>query len=127
MEGTMMSIDRAYMAIALMLLIVGEALGLYMGIGNDMRLRPVHITMVLPGFVTLALFGAMFRLWPAMKAGPLAAVQFWLGVLSTVGAVIGSYLQVTSGSIALLAVSSIVALASAVVLMWLFWTRSAEA
>jgi hypothetical protein len=49
-------------ALALSLLVVGEALGLSMGIVSDMKFRPVHVAMVLPGFVVLALYGFMFRL-----------------------------------------------------------------
>ena len=123
----MATIDRAYLALALALLVLGELLGLYMGIANDMKLRSVHIVMVLAGFVTLAIFGFVFRLWPAMKAGMLAAVQFWLAATSTVGVVIGSYQQVTTGSVAIIAASSFVAIAAAALLLWLFWTRSETA
>ncbi len=123
----MADIDRAYVAIALLLLVLGEALGLYMGIASDMSLRTMHVAFVLPGFVVLALYGFMFRLWPAMKTGPLAAVQFWLGALSAIGIVIGSYQYVTTGGIAIVAPSSLVAIVAAALLLWLFWTRSREA
>jgi hypothetical protein len=123
----MANIDRAYVTLALALLIIGTLLGLYMGIANDMRYRSVHITMVLPGFVTLAIYGFMFRLWPGMKAGPLAAAQFWLGALSTIGLVIGSYLFVATGGIVFIALSSVVAILAVALLAWLFWTRSVEA
>jgi hypothetical protein len=122
----MAHIDRAYLALALVLLIVGDGLGLYMGIANDMTLRGLHITLVLPGFVTLAIYGFTFRLWPTMKVGPLAAVQFWLGAVSTIGLVIGSYLLIANGSVAIIAPSSVVAIVAAVILLWLFWVRSRE-
>jgi hypothetical protein len=123
----MASIDRAYVAIALAFLVVGEALGVYMGATNDMRLRTVHIIIVLPGFVVLAMSGFMFRLWPAMKTGALAATQFWLAVIGTFGTVLGAYLMVAISSVAVIAIASVVVLISAVLLLWLFWTRSAEA
>jgi hypothetical protein len=123
----MASIDRAYVAIALAFLVVGEALGVYMGATNDMRLRAVHIIIVLPGFVVLAMSGFMFRLWPAMKAGALAATQFWLAVLGTLGTALGAYLLAATGSVAVIAIASVVVLISAVLLLWLFWSRSAEA
>jgi hypothetical protein len=122
----MVHIDRAYLALALALLIVGEGLGLYMGIANDMRLRSVHITLVLPGFVTLAIYGFMFRLWPGMKSGPLAAAQFRVGALSTIGAVIGAYQLAVSGSIVIIAPSSVVGILATLMLGWLFWQRSGE-
>jgi hypothetical protein len=123
----MAHIDRAYVALALAFLIVGEMLGLYMGIASDLRLRTVHSTIMLPGFVVLAIYGFMFRLWPAMKTGPAAAAQFWLGTISAVALVIGSYQFVTTGAVMIVAPASILAIVAAAFLLWLFWTRSAEA
>jgi hypothetical protein len=123
----MAHIDRAYVALALAFLIVGELLGLYMGIASDLRLRTVHSTIMLPGFVVLAIYGFMFRLWPAMKIGPAAAAQFWLGTISAVALVIGSYQFVTTGAVMIVAPASILAIVAAAFLLWLFWTRSAEA
>ena len=121
----MAQIDRAYVAIALALLIVGELLGFYMGMQNDMKWRTVHIVIVLVGFVTLGMFGALYRLWPAMKAGTLAAAQFYLTVIATAGIIAGSILQVQSGSVVVLVISSAVMIVATVLLAWLFWERAA--
>jgi hypothetical protein len=123
----MAHIDRAYGALALVLLLLGELIGLYMGMTGDLKLRAVHIAMVLSGFVTLALFGVMFRLWPAMKTGVLAAAQFWLAAIGTVGVVIGTYQYTTTGGVAIAAPSSVILIVASALLLWLFWTRSAEA
>jgi hypothetical protein len=120
----MAQIDRAYVGLAIALLIVGELLGFYMGMQNDMKWRSVHIIIVLLGFVTLALFGALYRLWPAMKAGALATAQFWLTVVATAGIIVGSILQVQSGSVVILAVSSAVMIVATLLLGWLFWERA---
>ena len=120
----MAQIDRAYVAIALALLIIGELLGFYMGMQNDMKWRTVHIIIVLVGFVTLGMFGALFRLWPAMKVGALAAAQFYLTVIATAGIIVGSILQVQNGSIVVLAASSAVMIAATLLLAWLFWERA---
>jgi hypothetical protein len=120
----MARIDRAYVAIALALLIIGELLGFYMGMQNDMKWRTVHIIIVLLGFVTLGMFGALFRLWPAMKVGTLAAAQFYLTVIATAGIILGSILQVQNGSIVVLVISSAVMIVATVLLAWLFWERS---
>ncbi len=45
---------------------------LHMGMRADNTWRGVHIAIVLVGFVTLAIYGALFRLWPTMKRGALA-------------------------------------------------------
>ena len=120
----MTRIARAYVAVALALLVIGELLGLYMGLASDLKLRSVHITIVLVGFVTLSLFGFLYRLWPAMKTGALAAAQFWLSVVGVLGIVIGTYQYVTTGGIAIVGPASVVMILGTVLLLWLFWTRS---
>ena len=122
----MARIDRAYVALALVLLIVGELLGFYMGMMNDTKWRGVHIVIVLVGFVTLAIFGALFRLWPAMKEGAVATAQFWLMAIGVIGAIIGSIHQVQSGSVVILASSSAVMIIATLLLAWLFWQRAAD-
>ncbi len=122
----MTRIDRAYVAVAVVLLLIGEFIGFYMGMTKNLQLRTVHITIVLIGFVTLSLFGFMYRLWPAMKAGTLAAVQFWLSVLSVIGIVIGTYQYSTTGGIAIVAPASALLIVATLLLVWLFWTRSQE-
>jgi len=120
----MAQIDRTYVSLALALLIIGELLGFYMGMQNDMKWRTVHIIIVLVGFVTLGMFGALFRLWPAMKGGTLATAQFYLTIIATAGIIVGSILQVQSGSIIVLAISSAVMIVATVLLAWLFWERA---
>jgi hypothetical protein len=122
----MAQIDRAYVAIALALLVIGELLGFYMGMQNDMKWRTVHIIIVLVGFVTLGMFGALFRLWPAMKVGALASAQFYLTVIATAGIIAGSILQVQSGSVVVLVISSAVMIVATVLLAWLFWERAVD-
>jgi hypothetical protein len=120
----MAQIDRAYVGLAIALLIAGELLGFYMGMMNDMKFRGVHIIIVLLGFVTLALFGAIYRFWPAMKQGSLATAQFWLTMIGVIGVIIGSVLQVQNGSIVLLATGSAVIIVATLLLGWLFWERA---
>jgi cbb3-type cytochrome oxidase subunit 1 len=87
----MLEIDRAYVAIALLWAVVGMLLGLYMGIAEDRTLLTVHVAMMLSGFVTLALYGVLYRLWPAMKKSPLALAQFWISAIGVAVLIIGLY------------------------------------
>jgi hypothetical protein len=119
----MARLDQAYVGTAIALLLVGELLGLYMGITANMQLRSVHVTIVLVGFVTLSIFGFIFRLWPAMSVGALAAAQFWLGIVGVFGIMIGTYQFVTTGAIAIVAPASTVFIIATFLLGWLFWTR----
>src|SRR5271154_434737 len=103
----MLEIDRAYVAIALLWTVVGMLLGLYMGMAEDHTLLTVHVAMTLSGFVTLALYGVLYRLWPAMKKSPLALAQFWISAIGVAVLIIGSYFLVTRGSIPLAAIGSL--------------------
>ena len=123
----MLNIDRAYIAVALVLLVLGEALGLYMGIVNDTQLLSVHVAFLLPGFATLAAYGFIFRLWPGMKKGRLAATQFWLAVVAEIGLIIGAYQFAVSRAVPLAAGASVLTMVAALLLVYLFWTRSAQA
>jgi hypothetical protein len=123
----MLEIDRAYVAIALLWAVVGMLLGLYMGIAEDQKLLTVHVAMMLSGFVTLALYGMLYRLWPAMKKSPLALAQFWISALGTAGLIIGSYFLVTSGSVPLAAIGSVAMIIGAAMMSWLFIAQGREA
>jgi hypothetical protein len=123
----MIEIDRAYVAVALLWAVVGMLLGLYMGIVADNKLLTIHTAILLPGFVTLAIYGMIYRLWPALKKAPLARVQFWITVLSSAGIVVGSYFFATSGSIPLVATASIAMIVGAALVAWLFIAQTREA
>jgi hypothetical protein len=123
----MIEIDRAYVAVALLWAVVGMLLGLYMGIVADNKLLTIHTAILLPGFVTLAIYGMIYRLWPALKKSPLARVQFWITVLSSAGIVVGSYFFTTSGSIPLVATASIAMIVGAALMAWLFIAQAREA
>jgi hypothetical protein len=123
----MLEIDRAYVAIALLWAVAGMLLGLYMGIAEDRTLLTVHVAMMLSGFVTLALYGVLYRLWPAMKKSPLALAQFWISAISVAVLIIGSYFLVTRGSIPLAAVGSVAMIVGAALMAWIFIARGREA
>jgi hypothetical protein len=123
----MADIDRHYVAIALLWSVAGMLLGLYMGIKADNSLLVVHVAMMLTAFVTLAIYGMLYRLWPALAKSRLAAVQFWLAVLGSAGIVVGSYFFATGGSIPLIASASVVFIVAAAVMAWLFLTGSRAA
>ena len=120
----MIEIDRAYVAVALLWAVAGMLLGLYMGIAADNKLLVVHVAMMLVGFVTLALYGVLFRLWPELAKTALARAQFWGAQIGAAGIVVGSYLFATSGSVPLVAVSSILFIAASALMAWLFIAES---
>lgn len=123
----MLDIDRNYLLVALVLALLGMVLGLYMGIAADTTLLSVHVAFLLPGFVTLAIYGFIFRMWPSLKKAPLAQAQFWTGVVGALTLIVGAYFYATSRSVPLAAVGSIVAIVASALMAWLFWTHARDA
>lgn len=64
--------------IALIYLLFGMTMGIYMGIAHDFRWSPVHAHGNLLGWVSLALVGVAYQLFPAMAYSMLAPIHFWL-------------------------------------------------
>jgi hypothetical protein len=119
----MAQIDRTFVAIALVYLILGMLLGFYMGASSDNSFLDAHVAMLMGGFVLLTIYGLTYRLWPAMKESPLAKVQFWIANIGAIGIVAGAVQMVLGGGIITVAAGSALAIVGAVLMAWLFVTR----
>lgn len=64
--------------IAVIYLVVGATLGVVMGISGNFALQPVHAHLLLAGWLTLAMAGVIYKLFPAAAATKLAKAHFWL-------------------------------------------------
>lgn len=67
-----------FLKIAVVYLILGTLLGLYMGSTEKFVLAPVHAHLLLLGWASLALAGIIYHLHPAAAATRLAHIHFWL-------------------------------------------------
>lgn len=74
---------------AIVYAIVGMLLGLFMGLTQDHSQRPTHAHLILIGWVTFALIGFFYHLFPTAGASRLATVHFWLAQTSFVALIIG--------------------------------------
>jgi len=72
----MKDLGRTYFCVASSLLIIGMVQGFWMGATNALQYRDAHVGLLLPGFVTLSIYGAIYRLWPRLETSRLAKVQF---------------------------------------------------
>jgi len=70
--------SERFVKIALVYLVLGASLGIYMGISQDFALVPVHAHILLAGWLTLAMAGVLYRLYPAAAGTRLALAHFWL-------------------------------------------------
>lgn len=64
--------------IAVVYLIIGAVFGLGMGLSQQFIMAPVHAHLLLLGWVSLALAGIIYHLYPAAAETRLARVHFWL-------------------------------------------------
>jgi cbb3-type cytochrome oxidase subunit 1 len=64
--------------IAVVYLVVGAVLGFIMGISTNFSLAPVHAHLLLAGWLSLAMAGVIYRLYPAAAQTLLARAHFWL-------------------------------------------------
>lgn len=63
--------------IAVVYLVLGAGLGVHMGATQAFAMAPVHAHMLLLGWVSLALVGIVYHLYPAAGTTKLAAIHFW--------------------------------------------------
>lgn len=123
----MTNIDRNFLLMALAWLMIGTVFGFWMGASNNPQYVGVHVTMLLPGFVTFAIYGFIYRLWPELKPQALARFQFWFAAVSLPFMVIGGGMQVQSGSVFVIAAASVVAIISAAMMTYMFWNATRAA
>lgn len=80
----MKNVDLKFLLLAALMLVAGVGLGIYMGSREDFLLAPVHAHINLVGWASLALFGIIYRLYPAMGESRLAGLHFILAAPAAV-------------------------------------------
>jgi hypothetical protein len=79
-----MNVSRNFLLLGSAFLIVGIAMGMYMGGSGDHSLAISHAHINLLGFVLSAVFALTYKAYPAMAKGRLASVHFWLHFVGAV-------------------------------------------
>jgi uncharacterized membrane protein YgdD (TMEM256/DUF423 family) len=69
-------------------------MGIYMGIVHDFSLAPVHAHMNLVGWVSLALFGVTYKLYPELQERWPAKLHFALAAPAAILFPIGIYMSI---------------------------------
>jgi len=69
---------QRFIQIAVVYLVLGAMLGLAMGISGKFTLTPVHAHLLLVGWLSLAMAGVIYHLYPAAGRTGLAKAHFWL-------------------------------------------------
>jgi cbb3-type cytochrome oxidase subunit 1 len=71
-------LDIKFLTIGAALFILGIGLGIFMAITHDYQLAPVHAHTNLIGFVSLSLFGIVYKIYPQLGTRRLAKLHFFL-------------------------------------------------
>jgi hypothetical protein len=74
MENT----TATWFKLAVLYLVIGVALGLHMAKSGNHGMYPVHAHINLLGWVSMSLFGLIYRQFPALAGNKLAKAHFWL-------------------------------------------------
>jgi cbb3-type cytochrome oxidase subunit 1 len=74
--------SHRFLRIAAVYFVVAVVLGLYMGLTEKFTQAPVHAHLNLLGWVSMALFGLIYRAWPPAGETSLARWHFWIHNLS---------------------------------------------
>jgi hypothetical protein len=122
-----MRYDLIFITAALLCLLFGEGLGLYMGTNENFLLAPAHAHLNLLGWVTLAAYGLLHRAYPALATSRLAAFQCWFAVLSNVAMPVGLAMVLLGGDATLVKVASSTVLLATLIFVIMFVRKVALA
>jgi hypothetical protein len=117
-----MRFDIWYIALALLMLLVGEGFGQWMA-GNDHSLALVHAHLLVIAWVSFALFGLIHRAYPVLATSPLALIQFLMMVFSTAFFIVGLWVVMIAGDPLGAAVGSYALIASCALFVVMFFTK----
>ena len=70
--------SQRWFLLAVTYLVIGLAMGVYMGASGNHSLYPAHAHINLLGWVTMALTGLLYRMFPSAAETRLALVHFWM-------------------------------------------------
>ena len=85
----MLNTDRIFILSGALCAVVGLSIGLWMVAVNDYTYRPVHAHINVLGWVTLALYGIVYRIYPAMKKSPIAIIHLVCSVAGVFFIILG--------------------------------------
>lgn len=71
-----------FLRLAVLYLIAGVSLGLFMAASHDHSMFPVHAHLNLLGWVSMSLFGLFYRAFPQAAQTGWATAHFWIYVPS---------------------------------------------
>ena len=94
----MRHVDTSFILTATACLIGGVSMGIFMGIAHDFQFAPVHAHLNMVGFVSLAIFGLTYKLYPALQRSRLAVPHLAASGLGALVFPFGIWLSIGFGT-----------------------------
>lgn len=92
-----MRYDAIFIMAGLACLLFGESFGIWMGTTANFQLSPSHAHLNLVGWVTLSLYGLIYRAYPTLSAAKLAPFQCLASVAGAIVLPMGIAIAIRSG------------------------------
>lgn len=107
----MPDLAQLYFRTAILFLIAGISVGIYMSMSGNHAVTGAHAHINLVGWVTSAMFGTYLALNPTKALGLLPRVQYFVYVLGAIAMAVSLYLMLdgNAGMVPVVAVASLVA------------------
>jgi hypothetical protein len=107
----MPDLAQLYFRTAILFLIAGISVGIYMSMSGNHAVTGAHAHINLVGWVTSAMFGTYLALNPTKALGMLPRVQYFVYVLGAIAMAVSLYLMLdgNAGMVPVVAVASLVA------------------
>ena len=110
----MLRIDVSFLLMAVLCLLIGLTMGIGMGVAHDFQFAPVHAHLNLVGFVSLAVFGLTYKLYPALQRSRLAMPHLAASSLGALVFPFGIYISISREFPAIAIVGSLIVFAGVV-------------
>lgn len=78
LEGGVGKMGKTLMKISVVYFMIGISFGLFMSFTHVFNMTTVHVHLNLVGWVSLALAGVFYHLYPSLDQSGLAKAHFWL-------------------------------------------------
>ena len=106
-----------FLLLAVVMMIVGVGMGIYMGATKEFQYSPIHAHINLVGWASLALFGLTYRAYPELAARKLARWHLILSGSSAILFPVGIGLAILRNSEVLVIATAFVWLAGGIIFL----------
>jgi cbb3-type cytochrome oxidase subunit 1 len=113
----MPGLAERFVTMAIIYAVIGMSLGIAMGAIQDFTDLHVHAHLNVVGWATMALFGLIYRAWPALAERKLAVAHFWAAMVGVPILLLGMFIAKRTGDEAVVMVGASIVLLSMILFL----------